>query len=252
MVKKMRSRYPGSPESSGGPSPRSASRSPITADGGPEVRGFRPGQRLEIPRFAGLTGGLRGVRLASRAMILDIVQYGHPVLRQRCRKVSEIDDDTIRLVEDMLETMVDANGVGLAAPQVGVPIRLAVIDVSHDPECVSYLRVNGEDADLVALMPLVFINPELEFGDTREFGTEGCLSIQGIRAEVKRPAEVTATLPQLDGSVLVVETDGLLARALQHEIDHLNGVLFVDRLPPAAKVSLRGRLKLLMERNQQP
>jgi peptide deformylase len=178
-------------------------------------------------------------------MILDIVQYGHPVLRQRCRKVTEVDEALIDLVDDMLETMVAANGVGLAAPQVGVPLRLAVVDVSHDPECVSYLRVNGEEADLVSLMPLVFINPELEFGEDREFAVEGCLSIQGIRAEVRRPAEVTATLPQLDGSVLVVETDGLLARALQHEIDHLNGVLFVDRLAPVAKVAMRNRLKML-------
>lgn len=182
-------------------------------------------------------------------MILDIVQYGHPVLRQRCRKVTAVDDDLIRLVGDMLETMVDANGVGLAAPQVGVPIRLAVVDVSHDPECVSYLKVNGEDVALEAIMPLVFINPELEFGQAKEFGLEGCLSIREIRAEVRRPASVKATLPQLDGSVLVVETDGLLARALQHEIDHLNGVLFVDRLSAVAKVALRGRLKLLAAEN---
>lgn len=178
-------------------------------------------------------------------MILDIVQYGHPVLRQRCRKVTDVDDSLIQLVADMLETMEEAHGVGLAAPQVGVPIRLAVIDVSHDPECVSYLRVNGEEVDLVSLMPLVFINPELEFGEVREFSVEGCLSIRGIRAEVRRPEEVKATLPQLDGSVLVLETDGLLARALQHEIDHLNGVLFVDRLAPVAKVAMRNRLKML-------
>jgi peptide deformylase len=178
-------------------------------------------------------------------MILDIVQYGHPVLRQRCRKVTEVDENLITLVGDMLETMVEAHGVGLAAPQVAVPLRLAVVDVSHDPECVSYLRVNGEEADLVSLMPLVFINPLLEFGEDREFAVEGCLSIQGIRAEVRRPAEIKATLPQLDGSVLVVETDGLLARALQHEIDHLNGVLFVDRLAPVAKVAMRNRLKML-------
>lgn len=184
-------------------------------------------------------------------MILDIVQYGHPVLRQKCRKVTEINDELLRLVGDMLETMVSAHGVGLAAPQVGVALRLAVIDVSHDPQCVSYLRVNGQDADLVDLMPLVFINPELEFGPSREFGVEGCLSIQGIRAEVKRPGEVIATLPQLDGSVLVVETDGLLARALQHEIDHLNGILFVDRLPPASKIGVRARLKALLEKNRQ-
>jgi peptide deformylase len=161
-------------------------------------------------------------------MIREIVQYGHPVLRQKCRPVTEVNDDLVQLVADMLETMVDASGVGLAAPQVGEDLRLAVIDVSHDPECVSLLKVNGEDAGLESIMPLVFINPELEFSEEKESGLEGCLSIRGIRAEVKRPAAVRATLPQLDGSVLVIETDGLLARALQHEIDHLNGVLFVE------------------------
>jgi peptide deformylase len=180
-------------------------------------------------------------------MIREIVQYGHPVLRQKCRPVTEVNDDLVQLVADMLETMVDASGVGLAAPQVGEDLRLAVIDVSHDPECVSLLKVNGEDAGLESIMPLVFINPELEFSEEKESGLEGCLSIRGIRAEVKRPAAVRATLPQLDGSVLVIETDGLLARALQHEIDHLNGVLFVDRLPAVAKVSMKSRLKRLVE-----
>jgi peptide deformylase len=150
------------------------------------------------------------------------------------------------LVADMLDTMVDANGVGLAAPQVGVDLRLAVIDVSHDPECVSFLRVNGVDASIAEIMPLIFINPELTYGQAKEFGMEGCLSIRGIRAEVRRPEAVKATLPQLDGTVLVIETDGLLARALQHEIDHLNGVLFVDRLPAVAKVSMKNRLKRLL------
>ena len=153
------------------------------------------------------------------------------------------------LAGDMLETMVEASGVGLAAPQVGEDIRLAVIDVSHDPECISYLRVNGEDADLETIMPLVFINPELELGEDKETGIEGCLSIQGIRAEVRRPCDVKATLPQLDGSVLVVETDGLLARALQHEIDHLNGILFTDRLSAVAKVSMKNRLRKVLVEN---
>lgn len=182
-------------------------------------------------------------------MIREIVQYGHPVLRQRCRTITDIDDSVIQLVADMLDTMVDANGVGLAAPQVGEDLRLAVVDVSHDPECVSFLKVNGENADLLSIMPLVFINPELEFGQAKEFGMEGCLSIRGIRAEVRRPEIVKATLPQLDGTVLVLETDGLLARALQHEIDHLNGVLFVDRLPAVAKVSMKNRLKRLLDEN---
>ena len=179
-------------------------------------------------------------------MIRQITQYGHPILRQRCREVV-VNDEILELVADMLETMIDANGIGLAAPQVGEDIRLVVIDVSHDPECVSYLRVNGDDVDMKSIMPLIFINPELEFGQAKEFGMEGCLSIRGIRAEVRRPEEVRASLPQLDGSMMILETDGLLARALQHEIDHLNGVLFVDRLPAVAKVSMKNRLKRLLD-----
>jgi peptide deformylase len=183
-------------------------------------------------------------------MPLPIVQYGDPILRQQCRTVEAIDDSLIALVADMLETMADANGVGLAAPQIGRDLRLAVIDVSHDPECVSYLKVNGEDAELEDIMPLIFINPTLEYGQEKEVEFEGCLSIQGIRCEVRRPMDVKATLPQLDGSTLVIETDGLLARALQHEIDHLNGILFTDRLSAVGKVSVKNRLKrLLAERD---
>jgi peptide deformylase len=180
-------------------------------------------------------------------MIREIVQYGHPVLRQRCRPVTAVDEALFQLVEDMFETMVEAHGVGLAAPQVGEDIRLAVVDVSHDPECVSMLTVNGVEAPLESIMPLVFINPELTYGQEKEFGVEGCLSIRGIRAEVRRPMTVKARLPQLDGSVLEIESDGLLARVLQHEIDHLNGVLFVDRLSAVGKVSMRNRLKRLLE-----
>lgn len=179
-------------------------------------------------------------------MLLPIVQYGDPILRQQCRPVDPADPGVIELVANMLETMVDANGVGLAAPQIGEDLQLAVVDVSHDPECVSYLRVNGEDAEIEDIMPLVFINPTLEYGQEKELGYEGCLSIQGIRCEVSRPMDVKATLPQLDGSTLVIETDGLLARALQHEIDHLNGILFTDRLSAVGKVSVKNRLKRLV------
>ena len=179
-------------------------------------------------------------------MIREIVQYGHPVLRQRCRPVAQVDEEIIGLVADMLDTMVAANGVGLAAPQVGEDLRLAVVDVSHDPECITFLKVNGKHAELAEIMPLVFINPKLEFGQEKDIDFEGCLSIEGIRYEVRRPAAVKATLEQLDGSTLVIETDGLLSRALQHEIDHLNGVLFVDRLSAVGKVSVKNRLKRLL------
>lgn len=184
-------------------------------------------------------------------MIREIVQYGHPILRQRCRPVTVVDDSIIQLAADMLDTMAAANGVGLAAPQVAEDVRLAVIDVSHDPKCVSFLKVNGDDVDVKSLMPLIFINPELSYGQEKEISMEGCLSILNLRAEVRRPISVKATLPQLDGSVLEIETDGLLARALQHEIDHLNGVLFVDRLSAVGKVSMKNRLRRLLEENQQ-
>ena len=178
-------------------------------------------------------------------MILPIVQYGDPVLRQKCDPVEVVDEGILTLVADMIETMIDADGVGLAAPQIGRAIRLAVVDVSHDPECVSYLRVDGEDRPVEEIMPLVFINPEVEGVGGREQEEEGCLSIRDIRAQVRRPGAVRARLGQLDGSVIELEADGLLARALQHEVDHLNGILFVDRLSAAAKVGMRRKLRRL-------
>jgi len=178
-------------------------------------------------------------------MILDIVQYGESVLRKKCTTITKVDSALEQLANDMIETMVDADGVGLAAPQIGKDIRLAVVDVSHDPECVSFFKVDGEDADLKDHMPLVFMNPELELSGPKEAENEGCLSIQEIRAKVKRPSVVKASLPQLDGSVKVIETDGLLARAIQHEVDHLFGILFTDRLTTTTKARLKKKLKVL-------
>jgi peptide deformylase len=178
-------------------------------------------------------------------MLLDIVQIGDPVLRETCAEIADINDDITQLADDMLETMYHAHGVGLAAPQIGRALRMAVIDVSHDPDCISFLRVNGEEADMLDHMPLVFLNPELELHGSRAVETEGCLSIRGVRAPVGRPSIVRVKFQQLDGSVMEMETDGLLARAFQHEIDHLDGVLFLDRLSPAAKMALRKQLKTL-------
>ena len=178
-------------------------------------------------------------------MVLEITQYGNPVLRKKCSKIDEVNESIHKLAEDMIETMVDAHGVGLAAPHIGKDIRMAVVDVSHDPECISFLKINGADAKMEDVMPLVFINPELELDGPRETDTEGCLSIHDIQAKVRRPSIVKATLPQLDGSIMELESDGLLARALQHEVDHLNGILFVDRISPASKLSVKRKLKRL-------
>ncbi len=178
-------------------------------------------------------------------MILPIVQYGDPILRKRCKAVEELNDEIVTLAENMIETMHDAHGVGLAGPQVGVDLRLAVVDVSHDPECVSFFRVNGEEARVEDFMPLIFINPDYELSGEKELMEEGCLSIYDIRAEVRRPSIVSGKFGQLDGSEIELEADGLLARVIQHETDHLNGVLFIDRVSTATKVALRRKLKRL-------
>lgn len=178
-------------------------------------------------------------------MILPIVLYGDPVLRKKCKPVTEITDDIKELAENMIETMIEAHGVGLAAPQIGIPIQLAIVDVSHDLECISYLRINDQDLELEDCMPLVFVNPKLEPHSVKELCEEGCLSIPELRGNVKRPADLTAHLELLNGETIKLETDGLLARAIQHETDHLNGILFVDRLSSAGKLKAKRDLKRL-------
>ena len=174
-------------------------------------------------------------------MIRKIVFYPDPVLRKVGEPVTEVTDEIRELASDMLETMYDANGVGLAAQQVGEALQLAIVDVSHDPECISYLRVNGEDTTLEEVSPLIFINPELELLGTK--GTEGCLSFPDLRGDITRPFEVKARVTTLDGDRLVIETDGLFARAIQHETDHLLGKLFIDRMSTAKKMAIKRVLK---------
>lgn len=180
-------------------------------------------------------------------MVLKIVRYPEPVLRAKCRAVTEVTPEVRELAQNMIETMKDANGVGLAAPQVARDVQLAVIDVSHNPQCISYLRINGQEADMVKHMPVIFLNPKIELGRDKESDEEGCLSFPRLRGDIRRSLEVKVTFETLEGETQVWETDGLLARAFQHEIDHLNGVLFIDRMSATAKVTLKRKLARLME-----
>lgn len=180
-------------------------------------------------------------------MVLPIVIYGDPVLRIDCPPVTQVTEEIRSLASDMVETMRDADGVGLAAPQVGVALQLAVIDVAHAPELQSYFRVDGQEVALADWMPLVFINPDITPGRAREESNEGCLSFPGLRYQIKRPAQINARLTLLDGRTITLETDGLLARALQHETDHLHGRLFIDRLSSADKLTLKRRLREMYE-----
>jgi peptide deformylase len=145
---------------------------------------------------------------------LKIVEIGEPVLRQKCREVTVINKKIKKLLDRMKEAMYKANGVGLAAPQVGVSKRIVVVDV-------------GEGV-------WELINPEIIFQEGEELGIEGCLSIPGMAGEVSRAARVRVRALNRQGQQQVVTAEGLGARALQHEIDHLDGILFIDK---AIKIS---------------
>ena len=178
-------------------------------------------------------------------MILDIVKYGEPVLRQKGKPVGEITDEVRALAEDMVETMRVADGVGLAAQQIGLPLQLTVIEVMATEERPSTMTIDGKQVDLAEWMPLVLMNPVLELGKEKETATEGCLSFPEITAEIERAEWVKARARLLDGREVEFEATGLLARALQHETDHLNGILFIDRMRSATKTALAGKLKRL-------
>ncbi|MCE5313220.1 MAG: peptide deformylase [Nitrospiraceae bacterium] len=147
--------------------------------------------------------------------VLEIKKYPDDVLKKKALPVEKIDKSLQKLIDDMIETMYDAPGIGLAAPQVGVSLRLIVVDVNLD----------DEDSE-----PVVLINPEITDTDGLIESEEGCLSVPECQITVKRAEKVTVKGLDRDGREVSIEADGLFARALQHEIDHLNGVLILDRI----------------------
>src|SRR5882762_6946422 len=165
-------------------------------------------------------------------MILQILEYGDPILRAKGK---------------MIETMHAANGVGLAAQQVGEPLQLTVLDVSLVEDRPSTLKLDGRDVDPKAAMPLALINPEIELRGTTEVGVEGCLSFPEITGDIERAKSVIVRAQTLADGTIQIEASVFLARAIQHEGDHLNGILFIDRMNSAAKAALSSRLKRLQK-----
>ena len=159
--------------------------------------------------------------------VKGILKYGDPILRKRCKNVEDFGTIS-NLVEDMFDTMYEEDGIGLASNQIGENLHLFVIDISHTDE-------NEE--------PRIFINSSIQKKNGECLLLEGCLSIPGIQVEVKRSESVTLKYSTLDGSEKEEEFDGLLARAIQHEIDHLNGIFIVDRLSDLAKMQFKKELK---------
>jgi peptide deformylase len=159
--------------------------------------------------------------------VLEILHYPNPVLKEKSQTIQKIDASIHRLVQDLAETMYSAPGVGLAANQVGCPLRLAVIDVTpHDqPKKL-----------------LVLINPEIVAAEGECTWDEGCLSVPDCNEEVKRYQKVVVRFQNLQGETVEISGEDLLGVALQHEIDHLDGVLFIDRLSPLKKRLIKKRL----------
>ena len=180
-------------------------------------------------------------------MKLPIRGYGDPILRAKGARIEAVDERIRELAANMIETMHEAHGVGLAAQQIGEALQLTVVDVAEVEDRPSTMKLHGAELDPKSVMPLVLLNPELTLGEDADLGLEGCLSFPEISADIWRASSVVLRAQTLEGEALEIEASGLLARALQHEVDHLNGILFIDRMSAATKVALRSRLKRMQK-----
>lgn len=177
--------------------------------------------------------------------MLPIVHYGDPVLREKARPVPSVIPALVALAEDMIETMRGARGVGLAANQIGRLEAMCVIDVP--PECEESDEVRAFNAAVA--MPLVMFNPLIVSTEGSQCGQEGCLSFPGLGGKVTRADTVTCQYLDVSGRPQLITVKGFLARAVQHETDHLNGVLYVDRLTAVEKMTMAGKLRKLAAKN---
>jgi peptide deformylase len=181
---------------------------------------------------------------------LPIVKYGDPILRAKGKRIERVDERVRSLAANMLETVHAANGVGLAAQQVGEALQLTIIDVAGVEDRPSTMKLNGVGVDPRNSMPLILLNPRLSLGKATILGSEGCLSFPEIIGEIMRAESVVASADTIEGEPITIEATGLLARALQHEVDHLNGILFIDRMSSATKATLASQLRRLQKETQ--
>ena len=162
-------------------------------------------------------------------MGLQVTKYGEPILRRKGEYIDEITPELLDLIQEMLKTLEEAQGVGLAAQQVGKALQLCVIDV-RPSDRPSWMKIDGESVDPSTHMPLILINPIVAPEGEPEIGPEGCLSFPDIFADIKRPGSVSVEALNEKNEKIHFSCGGLLARAVQHECDHLEGILFIDRM----------------------
>jgi len=178
-------------------------------------------------------------------MIREIVHYDAPVLRAKGKEVGAVTPEIKALVNDLLETMRDARGVGLAAQQIGVALQLAVIDITGVKERPSRMWIKGNPVNPEDYMPLVLINPVLKPTKTKVISHEGCLSFPGLTLDIARAQRVGVKSRTLDGGVFEFDAGGLLGRAVLHETDHLNGKLFIDLIGAEDRRAIREDLEYI-------
>lgn len=179
-------------------------------------------------------------------MTLPVVKYGDPVLRRRGARIHPITPEVHELIADMFDTMRASKGIGLAAQQVGHALQLAVIDVRGLKDRPSRLWLQGHESDVESFMPLVLINPVVKAVGPTVRGPEGCLSFPEIFGEVDRHSEVEVTAQNERAESFQFRAGGLLARAIMHEVDHLNGILFIDRMDTETRESIQAEVDQLM------
>jgi peptide deformylase len=168
--------------------------------------------------------------------VKKIITYPHPVLRQKTKEVTAFDDNLRQLVADMIETMYAAPGVGLAANQIGVSLQVVVVDITAGQEEQKQQRV--------------YVNPEILECAGEQLGEEGCLSVIDFVADVKRYRTIKVRAQDLDGNIEEFEAEDRFARIIQHEVDHLNGILFIDRISSLKRTLYKRRLKKELKKKQ--
>ncbi|MGI8966344.1 MAG: peptide deformylase [Limisphaerales bacterium] len=183
-------------------------------------------------------------------MTLPILKYGHPILRKKGARIGKITPEISELIQNMFETMRAARGVGLAAQQIGQALQLTVIDISEVTERPSTLELRGQPADPHSLMPLTLINPEIKPSGQSVADGEGCLSFPEIYSDISRPESVEVSALNKKGEPIEFRCGGLLARAIQHEVDHLKGILFIDRMTKEEREEKKPQLDALQAKTK--
>jgi peptide deformylase len=185
-------------------------------------------------------------------MSLSIVHYNDPILRRKGEKISIFDASLRKLSSDMIETMDEAGGIGLAAQQVGKALQVCVVDVRRNDDGDTW-ELDGAKPPRELFMPMVLVNPEVSVprGGSKEVVEEGCLSFPHIRGDIPRPEAIVVQFKDEYGHPHELACNGLLARCIQHEVDHLNGILFIDRMDSKSRAAIDVELKALVKKTKE-